>query len=106
MLWRSYLEDREAKEGRELFCGEKTEKRGRVQQYLESTGKSLTMKVAGEKEKEWKHSRWTKQEICSQKPLTGRNERVSIPLGLYKQGSADSEILELNSWWYSGGEEG
>ena len=70
----------------------------------ESTGKALPTKVAGQKEKEWKHSQRTEQEICSPKSLTVIKETVSILLGLYKQGCAKSESLELNARWFTGEE--
>ena len=62
-------------EGRELFCGERTEK-GKGGEYSTpgSFGKILPPKVAGEKEKEWKHSQGTEQEICSPKPLMEKGE--------------------------------
>ena len=60
------------------FCGEGTEKAG------ESAGEALSPEVGGEKEKEWKHPHGTEQE---------REKEASIPLGLYKQVTAESEIL-------------
>ena len=32
-------------------------------------------------------------------------ERVSIPFGVYKQRSSGLEILQLDTWWCSGGKD-
>ena len=84
MVWRGELREREAMEGRELFLQREDRERGKNAAQWENTGKALPLKVAGGKEKKGKPSQGTEQEICSPKTLTGRKERVSIPLGLYK----------------------
>ena len=63
----------------------------------EHPGKAFSLKVAVEKEKEWEHPQVTEQER--------RKKRVSIPLGLYKQGKTVSEILELSTSQCSGGKD-
>ena len=84
---------------------EATEKGCESVVHRESIGNTLP-KVAGEKEKEWEHAHGSEQEICSPKTLIEGKERVSIPLGLYKQGSTELEIPEFNTWLCSGGKEG
>ena len=48
--------------------------------HWDHAGKALLLKVAGEKEKEWKHSQGTEQEIYSLKPLIGKKEKISITI--------------------------
>ena len=82
---------------REVNCGERKSRREGQRERTENrrVQEKHSPKVAGERKKERKHSQVTEQEICFPKPLTGRKERISMPLGFYKQWRAESEILEL-----------
>ena len=96
------LGERKAKEDREPFLPrENRESRGECGTSGECR-KTTPPTVAGERESENSHKGLSKKSVPP-KPLMGRKERVSIPLGLYKQGSTELEIPELNTWWCSGG---
>ena len=105
-MQRGELGERKAAEGRELFLQREDREKWREGGAQKSAGKALSLKVAGEKEKEWKLSQGTEQEICTLKPMMGRKKRVSMPLVFYKLWSVESEIPELNIWPCSGEEAG
>ena len=107
MVQRGELEKRKDAESRELFLQREVRERkrkGESAAHWDHARKALSLKVVREREKEWKYSQGTEQEICYPKPLTGRKERVSIPPGFYKWWITESEVLELSAWWCSGEE--
>ena len=57
-------------------------------------------------EKHSSHKQLERKSGNTDKDLNRKGRKVSILLGLYKQGSAESETLELSIWQCSGGKEG